>query len=263
MGTISLGNDVSSYQGDIDFATYKNNSQFVLAKATEGRGFIDPKFKRNQEQARGVGLVIGFYHFARSDLGNTPESEADYFLNLVGQLKEGELLALDYECPNQVQAHVDWCKKWLDYVYSKTKVKPFIYLNQSQVKKFDWKSVIDAGYGLWIAAYLGNPHSPLNNNFDKGQWQFAAMQQWTNGQKVPGIPVDRADGNVFFGDLVTLKKYGYKPEAPLPPPTDWEAKYNEQLVINKAQKLDLDKATNTASELTKRLFGIKDFTAKA
>lgn len=134
-----LGNDVASYQGDINYDVYKNNSNFIIPKATEGVGFTDPKFKRNQSEARRVGLLRGYYHFARPDLGNSPEAEADFFLAVVGALQEGENLYLDYECANQVQAHVDWCRKWLDRVYQKTGVKPLIYLNQSQVKKFDWK----------------------------------------------------------------------------------------------------------------------------
>ena len=204
-----LGNDVASYQGNINFDLYRNNANFIIPKATEGVGFIDPKFARNQSEARRVGILRGYYHFARPDLGNSPEAEADYFLSVLGQLQEGEVLCLDYECPNQVQAHVDWCKKWLDRIYSKTGVKPLIYLNQSQVKQFNWKAVIDGGYGLWIAAYT---YDPNNNNAEIGQWPFAAMQQWTNGQTVPGIPAV-ADGDVFFGSEQAFKAYGFKKPA--------------------------------------------------
>lgn len=214
MGTITLGNDVASYQGDINYDVFKNNTQFVIAKATEGRGFTDPKFKRNQSEARRVGLLFGYYHFARPDLGNSPEAEAQYFLDVIGEIKEGELLALDYECPNQKQEHVDWCRKWLDYVYSKTKVRAFIYLNQSQIKNFNWQNVINGSYALWVAAYTG---SPLVNTFITDEFKAAAMQQWTSGQNVPGIS-GRVDGNVFFGDLATLKKYGKPAAQPEPQP---------------------------------------------
>lgn len=201
-----LGNDVASYQGDINFDLYRNNSNFIIAKATEGTGFTDPKFKRNQSEARRVGILRGWYAFARPDLGNSAEAEADWFLSVVGQLQEGEILVLDYECPNQKPSHVAWCKAWLDRVYSRTGVRPLIYLNQSQVKQFDWKPVVDGGYGLWIAAYT---YDPNNNNAQIGQWTFAAMQQWTNGQTVPGIPAV-ADGDVFFGSEQAFKSYGYK-----------------------------------------------------
>lgn len=210
---VSLGNDIAKYQGDVNFDIYKNNSNFVIIKATEGNGYKDTKFSRNQSEARRVSLPLGYYHFARPDLGNSPEAEAEYFLKTCGQLHNGEVLVLDYEPNNQVQAWVDWCKKWLDYVTSKTGCKPLIYLNQAQVQKFNWKSVVDGGYGLWIAAYT---YDPTNNTFNKGQWNFAAMQQWTNKQNVPGIS-GVADGNVFFGDIATFKKYGYKAPVPTDP----------------------------------------------
>lgn len=211
--SISLGNDISKWQGDVNFDVFKNNAQFVIFKATEGNGLTDTKFSRNQSEARRVGLLLGYYHFARPDLLNTPEAEADYFLKIIGALREGELLTLDYECANQKQSDVEWCKRWLDRVQSATGVKPLIYLNQSQVKAFDWQSVINGGYGLWIASYTGDPNK---NDATIGKWSFAAMQQWTNKQTVPGIS-GGVDGDVFFGDLATLKKYGYK--IPVTPPT--------------------------------------------
>lgn len=212
---ITLGNDISKWQGDVNFDVFKNNTQFVIVKATEGNGYTDPKLDRNRSEARRVGLLLGFYHFARPDLGNTPEKEAEYFLAKVGELKEGELLALDYECPNQKQSDVDWCRKWLDYVFAKTKIRPFIYLNQSQIYNFNWQAVIEGSYALWIAKYTYNPN---DNSFNASEFKTAAMQQWSNSQQVPGAS-GGIDGNVFFGDLATLKKYG-KPAAPAPqPPT--------------------------------------------
>jgi GH25 family lysozyme M1 (1,4-beta-N-acetylmuramidase) len=198
---ITLGNDIAKYQGDVDYDTYKNNSQFVICKATEGVGYIDTKFKRNQTEARRVGLLLGYYHFCRPDLGNAPEAEANYFLGVVGELKENELIALDYECANQKQTDVTWCKTWLDTVQTKTGVKPFIYLNQSQMK-FNWKSVIDAGYGLWLASYTFDPNKNTGNT---GDFKSMAMQQWTDKQTVPGI-TGSVDGNVFFGSLTSTSR---------------------------------------------------------
>lgn len=257
-----LGHDVAQYQGDINFDLYKNHTNFVIPKATEGVGYTDPKFKRNQNEARRVGIPLGYYHFARPDLNNTPEKEASWFLSVVGELREGEVLCLDYEPNTQVQAHVDWCKKWLDYVFEKTGVRALIYLNQSQIQKFNWKVVVDGGYGLWVAAYLGNPHSPDNNNFNKGIWPFAAMQQWTSSQKVPGIlnGTGNVDGNVFFGDLATFKKYGYKKPVtpPSPPSEDWKKKYEEEHEKSEALWRDKQAFIERNKEILKKLEEIKN-----
>lgn len=197
-----VGNDVSNWQGNINYDVYKNNSNFIIIKATEGIGYIDPKFYQNQIESRRVGLLRGYYHFARPDLGNFPEAEAEYFLQVVGTMREGEVLCLDYEPASNPQPVVDYCKRFMDRVLALTRVRCLIYLNQSQVRKYDWKPVVDASYGLWLAAYV-----PTSEAFT-GQWNQMAMQQWTSSQIVPGI-VGKTDGNWFFGDENQFKKYGY------------------------------------------------------
>lgn len=222
-----VGNDIASFQGDVNYDKYKDNSNFVICKATEGTGFVDPKFKRNQTEARRVGLALGYYHFARPDIpGNTPESEAQHFLDTLGELKDGEVLVLDYE-PDWNGDAVQWCIKWLQFVFSKKGCKPLIYMDQSRVKAYNWKPVVDGGYGLWLAAYS---YDPNQNNYPTGAWPFMAMQQWTNKQVVPGIS-GKVDGDVFFGTADAFKKYGYKKPTPTPPtpPADPCAVQNKQI----------------------------------
>lgn len=197
-----VGNDIARYQGDVNYEVYKHNSHFVIIKATEGVGYIDPKFARNRDEARRVGHPLGFYHFARPDLGNSPEAEALYFCKVVTLgIQEGETLYLDYEPASNPFPVVDWCKRFLDTVFNQTGVRPMIYLNKSQVRGFDWSPVASAGYALWLACY---DSSPTYGAFNK-----MAMQQWTSSQKVPGI-VGNVDGDWFFGTLEQLKAYGYK-----------------------------------------------------
>lgn len=229
-----VGNDISKWQGDVDWNIYRSNTNFCIIKASEGISYTDPKFSRNQSEGRRTNVPLGYYHFARPDLGNDPVREADWFLGVVGSFVEGEILVLDYEPGQQNQAFVVWCKSFLDRCYTRSGIRPLIYLNQSQIKSFDWSSVVAAGYGLWVAAYT---YDPNNNTFNKGQWAFAAMQQWTDRQSVPGIP-GVVDGNVFFGDLATFKKYGYKP----PVVIDWEKKYNDEVAAHTETKRKLAEA---------------------
>lgn len=196
-----VGNDVSRWQGDIDFSVYKHNTNFLIIKATEGTGLVDLKFSRNQAEARANGIPLGYYHFARPDLKNSPEMEANYFLKAIGPLREGEFLCLDYEPASNPYDVVDWCKRWLEQVFYKTGVLAFIYLNKSQVKSFDWTMVAALGYPLWLASY--------NGDLITGVWQRIAMQQWTSSQKVPGIS-GNVDGNWFFGEIKDLLALGYK-----------------------------------------------------
>ena len=211
-----LGNDISNFQGQIDWGVYKNNTNFVLMKAGEGTSYIDTWFGFNRSQSRLFDLPRGFYHFARPDLGNSAQDEAKFFCNLIDgdPIKEGEILALDIEII--YSDPVNWCMAWLNTVSAHFNgIKPLIYLNQSTASKYDWTPVIDAGYGLWIAAYT---YDPNNNYFDGGKWETSVMQQWTDQQNVPGVS-GNLDGDVFFGDVNAFKAYGYKPVVVSPPST--------------------------------------------
>ena len=85
----------------------------------------------------------------------------------------------------------------------------------------------------------------LNINFLQIPWAFVAIQQWTNKQQVPGIN-SKVDGDVFFGDVATFKKYGYK----TPTPTDPCADVKQQLV--EANKT-IDSLRNSNNELRTKI----------
>ena len=211
-----VGQDISSAQGQINWPTFKNNSNFVIMKASEGVGFIDKWFGYNRQQSRLLGLPRGFYHFARPDLGNSATEEAQWFCNLIDgdPIHDGEVLCLDMEV--QFGNAVEWCKEWLDFVSSHFKgVKPLIYMNQSTASSLDWSSVVNEGYGLWLASYTYNPNTNTGNT---GKWPSMAIQQWTDKQSVPGIS-GNVDGDVFFGSTTQFMEYGYKTPVVTPTPT--------------------------------------------
>ncbi len=70
---------------------------FYLIKASEGNGYKDSALDTHFNAVKSAGKLYGFYHYARPDLGNTPEAEADWFLSLVGQHAGNAIFALDYE----------------------------------------------------------------------------------------------------------------------------------------------------------------------
>jgi GH25 family lysozyme M1 (1,4-beta-N-acetylmuramidase) len=211
MATI-VGNDISEFQNNTNWDTYKNNTNFVIIRATVGTARVDKNFVSNRTEARARGIPLGFYHYAYPQY-NTPEAEADYVRSVMGDIRDGELIALDYE-ESWSGNVVDFCKRFLDKLSSSLNgYKPLIYLNQSLIKGYDWTPVVNGGYGLWVAAYT---YDPNKNNFVTGAWKFAAMQQWTSSQQVPGL-VGNVDGDVFFGDVATFKKYGYHSPVVVPP----------------------------------------------
>lgn len=215
MNGFIVGNDISNYQGEIDYGTYQKNTNFVIMKATEGLAYIDTWFGNNRSQARKYNIPLGYYHFARPDQGNRAIEEADFFLKMLSgdPIREGEVIVLDYEVG--YSDPVGWCKAWLDHVSAQLNgIKPLLYLNQSLIRTYDWSPVANADYGLYVADYTYNP---INNDFFTGAWQSAAMQQWTDKQVVPGIQ-GGVDGDVFFGTVEQFKSYGYKAPAPVVTP---------------------------------------------
>lgn len=203
------GADVSSYQGNIDWTTFKNNVNFVIIKMTEGTSYIDPWGGNNRYQARSLHLPRGFYHFARPDL-NSPQDEAKFFIDIMnGQpLQEGESVYLDYET-QYTGDNVAWVLTWMQLVEKALGVKPIFYSYQSMLTSYDWTPIVSNGNGLWVAAPTNDPS---NNNFETGAWEFAMMQQWGN-QDIPGVS-GVIDSDVFFGDENAFLAYGYKAPQP-------------------------------------------------
>ena len=91
-----LGTDVSHYQGSINWTPVKNAGvTFAWAKATEATYYTDPTFTANETGARGAGIYIGAYHFARPSANpnitgpNSADSEAAYFWSVAGNYIQG------------------------------------------------------------------------------------------------------------------------------------------------------------------------------
>lgn len=216
MATLA-GCDISDYQGDIDWPTFKNNVNFVIAKSTEGTSVIDQWFGNNRKQARDAGILRGWYHFAHPEL-NSPTDEAKFFIDVMNgdPLQVGESIYLDYEVAWNGD-NVNWVLSWMQAVEAALKVKPVFYSYQSMLTSHDWTPVVKNNNGLWVAAPTNDPN---NNNFDTGAWSSAMMQQWGN-ETIPGVTTGVVDADIFFGDKSAFLAYGLKgatPPAPTPQP---------------------------------------------
>lgn len=194
------GIDISNWQGaSVNYDALKSAVQFVVAKASQGTGYVDPTHNRNRDEAHRVGLVFGSYHFAN---GNDAAAEANHFCDVVqGGMQNGDFLVLDFEI--EIGNPVGWSKVFLDTVTARTGVRPLVYTNFNRVQRFDWSPVVAGNYGLWAALWDGNPDAGV----PASEWPFAAMKQYTSSGSVPGIG-GNVDMDVFYGDAATLRKYG-------------------------------------------------------
>lgn len=198
------GPDISSYQGNPDMgAVGGGGNDFVIIKVTESTNYVNPTWQAARGNAHAAGLIVGLYHFAGN--GN-PQAEAQYFLNTVGGLQDGEFLVLDWEVPGDA---ANWSKAWLDAIQAATGVKPFVYLNQYYVNNFDWSAVQAAGYPLWVAIYDGDPATFQPMKF----WGAPLLKQYTDAAQIPGI-AGNVDRNSFNGDRNALLAYGFGGDMP-------------------------------------------------
>ena len=192
------GIDTSKWQAGLPDATIA--ADFIIFKATEGVGYVDPDCNPSYQEAKAAGKLLGVYHFARPD-GNDPISEAEFFVNNIRGYVGEAILVLDWE--TEPKGNVAWAKQWLDHVTALTGVHPMIYMSASVVNAYDWSSVA-ADYALWVARYwdmatdvnydMSNAGPIPDVNWTNGY----AMWQWTSRGRLDGYAGD-LDCNVFYG----------------------------------------------------------------
>ena len=239
---VMRGIDISKWQSGIDLSAV--NADFVIVKATEGIGYVDKSCDGFFQKALSLGKKLGFYHFARPTANNDPIREADFFYeNCKGYFGKA-IPILDWEAENK--SDVAWAKRWLDEVYRLSGVKPVIYMSESVANAYNWSSVANADYGLWVAKYRDNNPDYNYNMANAGSrpkvkcWKFYCMWQWTSTGRLNGYS-GNLDCNVFYGDGTTWDKYAGKSgtaskpaPAPAPAPARKSNEVIAQEVINGA-----------------------------
>jgi hypothetical protein len=94
-GETRLGVDVSSYQGDIDWARVKADGvDFAILRVggrgyTEGGLYADTKFEQNLQGALDAGLEVGVYFFSQAITVKEAEEEARFVLTRSGVCADG------------------------------------------------------------------------------------------------------------------------------------------------------------------------------
>lgn len=183
------GIDIASYQSE----TYSTAGlAFVIIKATEGTGYVSPKYTAQLAHARAMGIVPGHYHFVRP--GNMT-AQADYFLKHA-TIKAGDLIAFDWEDTGVTGAEKD---AWITYVEGKMPHnRVLLYCNRDFWLNRDTTSF--CGDGLWIA----DPDAAAGHPRVQHAWTF--HQYSSTG----GLDRDVA----AFANLAALKTWAAKGSTP-------------------------------------------------
>ncbi len=196
---LSVGFDVSQYQGDINWKLADSIDNrfaldFVFIRATAGKDAVDEKFYHNWILSGKTKLLRGAYHYYRPNENSV--EQAQNFIATV-KLRKGDLPpVLDIEQIPEEQSMdslKQGLKRWLRIVEKHYGTKPIIYTGESFYNDFLRE---DFGrYDFWIANY---------NFFIESIDDEWLMWQFSENATIPGIdgPVD---ANIFNGSLDELE----------------------------------------------------------
>jgi hypothetical protein len=150
------GIDVASYQSSAYSTT---GLGFVMVKATEGTGYVNPRHAAQVATGRRHALVVGHYHFVKP--GPSMAAQADYFLQHAAAAP-GDVLALDWEDTGVTGEEKD---AWIRHVQAAAPGhRVVLYCNRDFWVNRDHTSF--AGDGLWIA----DPGAPAGHPRIEHDW---------------------------------------------------------------------------------------------
>ncbi|MFE0251820.1 lysozyme [Streptomyces sp. NPDC059010] len=195
------GVDVSSYQGNVDWATlWKNGVKWAYTKASEGTYYTNPSFTQQYNGSYDAGMVRAAYHFATPDT-TSGATQANFFVNNGGGWsRDGKTLpgALDIEwnpygatCYGKTpSAMVAWIRDFLNQYKSRTGRDAVIYTATSWWKECTGNySGFASANPLWIARYASTV-----GELPAG-WSYQTMWQYTSSGPTVG------DHNKFNGPV--------------------------------------------------------------
>lgn len=203
-GNAQLGIDVSSYQGDVDWASYASQGvTWAYTKATEGNYYKSPSFSSQYTGSYNQGLVRGAYHFATPN-DTDGATQANYFVdNGGGWSADGKTLPgmLDIEnnpygatCYGLSQGDmVNWIAAFANQYKARTGRDVVIYTNAPWWSSCTGNSAaFTTTNPLDIAAWGSEPTTL------PGGWPFYTFWQFTD------TPVDKNWFNGNHDRLVAL-----------------------------------------------------------
>ena len=195
------GIDVSKHQGKIDWERVAKDQkiQFVYIKATEGASAVDKNYRKNFDQARKNGLLVGSYHFFNSY--KTPEEQ---YKNFKRQVKKGEqdlIPMVDVEEAGNSRAKRDDLQRrlwrFMELVKADYGKYPVLY---SQYKFYNDLLAPDFNKCIIFIARYGSNVPTLRGGGKYNIWQY------TERGKVDGIKeyvdLDRFENGTTIDDIM-------------------------------------------------------------
>ncbi|BBF43890.1 hypothetical protein lbkm_2578 [Lachnospiraceae bacterium KM106-2] len=185
------GIDVSHYQGNIDWAKLKANTdvRFVMIKLGEGSS-LDSCFKKNIQNAKANGFKVGVYYYTHATTQEEAQQEANFVVENLKGYSIDYPVAMDIEAPEQkkltkVQNTLNittFCEAIKAAGYS-----PMVYTFYSYMNSYlDYNGIKQ--YDIWLARY----NSYLGYDNPVRMWQYSSTTT------LPGITANTVDTNYEY-----------------------------------------------------------------
>lgn len=241
-----IGQDISFYQGSVDFSKMKNaGTEFVIIRAGQNT-WIDTQVTNNMTGAKTAGIPRGTYWFY--DSRAEPKSQARLYINaLKGDLGELPLFA---DLEEKYGGRYGGWHNWYIFLeelrrlagtheigiytapyYWKENMAGVSKANQDYFKR----------YPLWIANYgVNSPMVPYP--WGGGDWVFWQYTDKGDGT-LYGVDTLSVDMNYFNGDTNAFnKRFNLAGEAPLPPGEVYPTEVEVLMSDGSKQRYKLTKA---------------------
>ena len=202
------GIDVSTWQGNIDFAKIKASGiDFVIIRAGYGREVSqkDNCFERNYENAKAAGLDVGAYWYSYADSAEDAVREAKACMEVIKGKKFEYPIYFDLEEQSQFAKGKNFCDSIIKAFcgeLEKNGYKAGLYCSTYYLNNYVLDSVAKK-YELWVAQYNYRCTYTANKY---GIWQFSSKG------RINGISGD-VDMNYCYTDSPSVIKNGGKAAA--------------------------------------------------
>ena len=197
------GIDISHWQGSFHF---NDNIDFIIIKATEGAGWVDPEFENNWPEVEKV-PIRGAYHYYRTEYDSI--IQAEHFWNTVKD-KDLHFLAVDYEAKNNTldRAGAEGLLEFYDHLYALSYMEPILYTSPYIFRdnlciwNTAWLNV-----PLWMAHYTyEDPENSSPLVFDALGWILWQYTSDYNG-RLYGVESENVDQNVYNGIVKQMNEW--------------------------------------------------------
>lgn len=208
-----LGVDLSHWNASVDFKALKAGGyEFAILKATEHTTYVDPTFAPRWRQALDAGMIVGSYHFFRSNFDGT--AQAVHHMTQVDPLwnaTQGKMIppANDVETADgvSVSVRVPRINCWRNKFLAEWGIDTLCYSSQYAWQTLTNNMILDCiGWAAhWTSAetYLWPIGWPVAKR------KFVQFGVWPKHSWVPPVPgcTGEVDVNKFLGTLDDLRAF--------------------------------------------------------